>query len=74
MESNHPILSSKIELIPTSDEFLVMCTQNGFSTIGEILKLSVDELLKKPGFNMHMMMELITILKGNKLEWMLKEV
>lgn len=74
MEAIHPILTKKIEHIATSDEFLAICNQNGFSTIGEMLRYSADELLRKPGFNMHMMMELITILKGNKLEYLLKEV
>lgn len=74
METIHPILSTKIEHIATSNEFLDICKQNGFSTIGEMLGYSADELLGKPGFNMHMMMELITILKGYKLEYLLKEV
>jgi hypothetical protein len=74
METTHPILSMEIELIATSDEFLAICRQHDFSNIGEILQYSADELLKKPGFNMHAMMELITILKCHKLEYLLKEV
>ncbi len=74
MEAIHPILTKKIEHIATSDEFLAVCKQNDFSTLREMLQHSVDELLRKPGFNMHMMMELIAILKGNKLEYLLKEV
>lgn len=74
MEASHPILSMKIEHIATSDEFLAICRQHGFSTIGEVIQYSADELLKKSGFNMHLMMELIAILKGNKIEYLLKEV
>lgn len=74
METSHPILTRKIEHIATSDEFLKVCKQNNLLSLEEILHHTTDELLKKPGFNMRMMMELITILKGNKLEYLLKEV
>jgi hypothetical protein len=73
MEISHPILSRKIEQIATSNDFLIFCRQNGFSTLGVLMQHTADELLKKPGFNTHLMMELITILKGNKLEYLLKD-
>jgi hypothetical protein len=74
METIQSILTRKIDLIATSNEFLILCKQHGFSTIEEILQHPADELLKKHSFNRHMMMELITILKGNKLEHMLKDL
>jgi len=72
MENLH-LLEQQIEHLHVSDEFWVMCTQNKFKTISDIVKYPVSKLLDKPGFTMRMLMELIRLLKEKKLEDYLKD-
>jgi DNA-directed RNA polymerase alpha subunit len=72
MENLH-LLEQQIEQLQVSDEFWVMCTQNKFKTIADIVKYPVSKLLDKPGFTMRMLMELIGLLKEKKLEDYLKD-
>ena len=73
MENLH-LLEQQIEQLQVSDEFwVIMCTQNKFKTISDIVKYPVSKLLDKPGFTMRMLMELIRLLKDKKLEDYLKD-
>jgi DNA-directed RNA polymerase alpha subunit len=73
MNEENPILSKSIQSFSFSDEFLEMCNTNGFSTLGEIVQLQVNELFKMTGFNLRMLKELYQILEDNKLEKWLRE-
>lgn len=63
MQKKHPILDKDIELLETSNEFLLMARQNKFKNLGEIAEHPVSELMKKPGMNYRMLAELGEILK-----------
>ena len=69
----HPIFAKPIEFIATSEEFLLMCNQNNFKTIGQIIEWNVNELLQKPEFNLRMLIELNSILKSYNLDKYIKE-
>jgi len=73
MNETHPILQQPIESLCMSEEFIHMCYLNHFNSIGEILALQVNEMLKKPEFGMRMLKELYQLLEDNNLERSLKE-
>lgn len=73
MEEVHPILAMKIQHIVASDDFIKACELNGFNKLADIIKLPAHQILNLPGFNVHMLMELYTILKGYKIENLLKD-
>jgi hypothetical protein len=70
---NALILNTPIREIPTSQEFQEMALQNQLDSLGIILNYRADELTKLPKFNLHMLDELIQILKRYGLLEMLKE-
>ena len=64
VKGKHSILKKDIEWIATSEEFLEMAKRNHFQTLGDILKVNVDDLLTKPCFNYRMLAELGAILQS----------
>lgn len=73
MGADTTILYKPIKNLHASDEFLDMCNQNSFENLNDILKLHVNEMLKKPQFGMRMLRELYSFLKAEGLEKYLKE-
>jgi hypothetical protein len=73
MNKDHPIMLQPIEDVGASKEFVEMCNLNEFKTISAILKLQAHEMLKKPLFNVRLLMELYRILKSYNLEKNIKE-
>ena len=72
MENVH-LLDESLEQFQASNEFRDMCRKNMFNTLGDIVKLPVSQLLKKPGFGMRILLELIHILEKHQLEDYLKD-
>ena len=72
MENVH-LLDESLEQFQASNEFRDMCRKNMFTTLGGIVKFPVSELLKKPGFGMRILLELIHILEKHHLEDYLKD-
>jgi DNA-directed RNA polymerase alpha subunit len=72
MENKH-LLEKPIEQFQTSKEFQEMCGKNMFSTLSDVVKFPVSELLGKPGFGMRILNELIIILEDNNLEEYLRD-
>jgi len=66
------ILQKPIERVATSDEFLVMCKANDFSTLGNVIEHTASELLEKPFFNYRMLLELLELLAAFNLSKCLK--
>ena len=73
MKKDQPILQKPLASFSTSEEFSQMCQVNGFTTLDEIIKLQVKEMLRKPEFNLRMLKELYQMLEDNHLEGYLKE-
>ena len=73
MKAIHPILLKPVEQFETIEEFKEMCSLNNFQTLADIVKYPVSQLLKKPGFGMRVLKDLIRILMENKLENVLKD-
>lgn len=73
MKIKHPILEVPVNDIDVSKEFKDMCALNKFRTLKEIISCSTLELLKRNGFSMHIMMELIDILEKHGLRAALEE-
>ncbi len=73
MKEIHPILQRPLVNFKLSEEFKHMCDLNQFQTLGEILQYQVNEMLRKPEFNLRMLKELYQILEDNHLEGYLKE-
>ena len=73
MENVQQILNKPIKNFTLSEEFYHMCYLNGFETLDEIIQLQVNEMLRKPEFNLRMVKELYQILENNHLEKYLKE-
>lgn len=67
MQKHNPILEKDIELLETSEEFLLMAKQNKFRTLADIAEHPVTELMRKPGMNYRMLAELGRILKRHDL-------
>lgn len=73
MKEEQTVLLKPLEIFHTSEEFTQMCNINGFKTLGEIVKLEVNEMLVKPEFNLRMLKELYQLLEKYHLEECLKE-
>jgi len=73
VKEDNAILERPLESFSTSEEFGQMCQLNGFNTLREILLLEVNDLLKRPEFNLRMLKELYQLLEDNHLEKVLKE-
>jgi len=73
MKAIHPILLKPVEQFETIEEFKEMCTLNNFNTLSDIIKYPVSQLLKKPGFGMRVLKDLLRILMENNLENVLKD-
>jgi hypothetical protein len=73
MKAISPILLRPVEQFETIEEFKEMCVLNNFKTLSDIVKYPVSQLLKKPGFGMRVLKDLIRILMENKLENVLKD-
>lgn len=69
---NKPILAEQINRLSLSASFKEMAEANGFETLSEILSFSAATLLKKPGFSMHVYLELYKILEEEKCVEMLR--
>lgn len=73
MNEEYTILSKPIKDFSFSEEFLLMCNTNGFKTLGDIVQLQVNEMLKKPEFKLRTLKELYQVLEDNQLEKYIKE-
>lgn len=67
-------LTKKIAECKTSKEFLEMSTANSFDTLGDFTQHSIQDLMKKPGMNYRMLVELSNILQSFNLLESLGEV
>jgi hypothetical protein len=63
MTPQHSTTKISVKDLKLSEEFSFMCNANNFRFLDEITQCSVDTLLKKPHFTMHMMMELLEVLE-----------
>jgi DNA-directed RNA polymerase alpha subunit len=66
-EAEMDLLEKNIELVGTSEKFQAMAKQNGFKSLGELVKHPVSELMKMPGMNYRILAELGQILKQYEL-------
>lgn len=73
MQKDNPILQKDLELLDTSQEFLLMAKKNNFRSLGDIAEHPVTELMKKPGMNYRMLAELGEILKAYDLMGIIDE-
>lgn len=74
MEKNlkHIELTKPITTLSLSNEFKKMAEVNGFETLDEILSFSVASLMKRPGFSMHVYLELYKLLEKEGCSELLK--
>ena len=70
---NALIINTPIREIPTSREFQDMALRNHLDSLGTRRNYRADELTRLPDFNLHMLDELIQILKRHGLLEMLKD-
>jgi DNA-directed RNA polymerase alpha subunit len=68
METKKLILHRPIAEVASSEEFLKMCDVNNFKSLNEIIALTINEMLRKPKFNLRSLKELYKILKRHHLE------
>lgn len=73
MQKDNPILQKELELLETSQEFLLMAKKNNFRNLGDITEYPVTELMQKPGMNYRMLAELGEILKAHDLMGIIDE-
>ena len=70
--SNEHILHSDINTLPFSNSFKKIMVQNSLTTVNEILKKTVAEILLLPGVTIHTITELIKVLEPYHLASLLK--
>lgn len=73
MTTEDSILTKPIDCFALSDEFWEMVRLNQFHTLGEIVEIPVNKLLKLPYFGYRVLNELITILNCYGMMNVLKE-
>lgn len=59
----HSILNESIEKLNFSAELKQTCRKNNFGTLKPITEKDIDALLKKDGFTMHQILEIVEILE-----------
>lgn len=74
MENNlkGSVLTDQITNLSLSDNFKKMAEANGFETLDEVLSFSVASLMKKPGFSMHVYLELYKFIEKEGCSELLK--
>ena len=70
--TSEPLLTRTIQSVEMSVEFEQMCAENGFFTFGDLLIHDTNQLLRKPGFNYHMLIELFDLLKSANKKHLLR--
>jgi len=61
------VLKEPINNLQFSNEFKAFAHSHHFNTVAELLEEKVSLLLKKPGFNFHMLQELIQFLEQRNM-------
>ncbi len=67
------ILKTPIKNIPSSKEFKEICESNRFTTLQDILNITVEKLEYEFGFSKRMIVEFMGIAKKYGVEEMVKE-
>ena len=71
--TSEPMLTRTIQSVEMSVEFEHMCAENRFYTFGDLLIHDTNQLLRKPGFNYHMLLELFDLLKSANKKHLLRD-
>lgn len=65
------ILENLISDLQFSSDFKKVMDQLHFKTLNDVISIRVPELLKMPGFNLHILVELTNFLEEHKLAHLL---
>jgi DNA-directed RNA polymerase alpha subunit len=67
MSESITLLETPLQELDLSQEFISMATQNGYATIGDILKMPLTEIPMLPNSGYRLLRELLVFLTVNDL-------
>ena len=66
-EQQYPLLYQPIATLGLSDELTTLTQTLGFQTLADLSKVHTRELLKLPGFTLHLLHEYVRFMEANAL-------